>query len=118
MAAQRSYAIQSNRQFVAAREATPSPTVPGWCMSRSELADAVNAYLNRKTGKCHTALDAQAIGRYERGEIRWPTARYREALRAVLGVSVDAELGFDPTVNRGNLNARVPLRPRLASGGL
>lgn len=39
-------------------------------------------------------LDANYIGKLERGVISWPSARYREALRAVLGVSSDSALGF------------------------
>ncbi|WP_369373630.1 hypothetical protein AB1046_06730 [Promicromonospora sp. Populi] len=44
-----------------------------------------------------TNLDARAIARYERGVVRWPQESYRLALRAVLGATTDAELGFSPT---------------------
>ncbi|MGH3804690.1 MAG: XRE family transcriptional regulator, partial [Pseudonocardiaceae bacterium] len=37
---------------------------------------------------------ANWIGQLERGKIRWPGKIYREALRAILGVSTDAALGF------------------------
>lgn len=100
---------EPNRKFIAARQALPSPTVPGYCMSRGELAEAVNAHLWGKTGEACGALDGQAIGRYERGEIRWPHARYRAAFRAVLGASRDEELGFDPRHLDRVIAARVPL---------
>ena len=67
-------------------------------MSRSELAEAANAYLwQAGPNKQHGLLDATAVARYERGEVRWPTAPYRAALRSVLNASTDAELGFRPT---------------------
>ncbi|PZF83377.1 hypothetical protein C1I92_12935 [Jiangella anatolica] len=65
-------------------------------MSRGELAEAVNEYLWRTTGRRYS-LDAHTVARYERGAIGWPSAPYREALRAVLGVAKDADLGFHPT---------------------
>lgn len=65
-------------------------------MSRAELADAVNAHVWATTGR-KSCLDAETIGRYERGVIRWPRADYREGLRAVLGAASDAEMGFHPT---------------------
>jgi tetratricopeptide (TPR) repeat protein len=68
-------------------------------MSRAELAEAVNDHLWRITGRRY-ALDAHAIARYERGAIGRPSAPYRAALRDVLGVDSDAELGFH-SVARG-----------------
>ena len=90
---------EPNNKLRAAREATASPAIAGEPMSRSELAEAVNAYLWQTcANKQHGLLNATAIARYERGEVRWPTAPYRAALRSVLDVSTDAELGFKPTV--------------------
>ncbi|MGH3896660.1 MAG: XRE family transcriptional regulator, partial [Pseudonocardiaceae bacterium] len=40
------------------------------------------------------ALNANYLGKLVRGHIRWPSKLYREALRAILGVSTDAALGF------------------------
>jgi transcriptional regulator with XRE-family HTH domain len=61
-------------------------------MSRAELAEAVNAYLwNRGVRECLSESD---IGRYERGESRWPRADRRQGLRAVLGAGTDAQLGL------------------------
>ncbi|WP_434742452.1 hypothetical protein [Micromonospora sp. SH-82] len=62
-------------------------------MSRQELAEAVNTYLYEQH-RHHFVVDARYIGKLERGEHRWPFARYRTALRAVLGNVTDAELGF------------------------
>src|SRR5262249_48581997 len=39
-------------------------------------------------------LDANDIGKYERGQNRWPGVRRREAFRAVLKVDNDSQLGF------------------------
>ena len=110
-----------NSLFRAAREGTSSQTTPGYCMSRAELAEAVNEYLRKKTGKWYGSLDGAAIGRYERGEVRWPSELYREALRAVLGVARDTDLGFHPT-QRESKPSRVVIRPEpdpapLGDGG-
>jgi hypothetical protein len=71
-------------------------------MSRAELAEGVNSYLwEASNRKRRYSLDEHAIGRYERGEIRWPSAAYRQGLRAELNASTDADLGFWPT-RRGN----------------
>ena len=40
------------------------------------------------------AVDANHVGKWERGENRWPRQHYRDALRAVLEVASDSELGF------------------------
>lgn len=78
------------------RESTPSPSGSKSPMSRRELAEAVNQYIWRTTGK-RILLDADTLRRYERGQIRWPGAHYRDGLRAVLGAASDAELGFHRT---------------------
>jgi hypothetical protein len=62
-------------------------------MSRAELADAVNAQVLADTGIA-ARVDAAYIGRFERGLYRWPHQRHRAALRAVLHVAGDADLGF------------------------
>lgn len=62
-------------------------------MTRQELAEAVNDHVFRATGR-FGAADARHVGRWERGVTTWPAARYRAALRAVLNVATDAELGF------------------------
>ncbi len=82
-----------NERLHAARQSTPSPRVPGACLSRAELAEAVNTWLSEHVDR-PGALDEQAIARYERGTVRRPNRDYRAALRAVLGATSDAELGF------------------------
>ncbi|MDN5750144.1 MAG: hypothetical protein L0H64_16800 [Pseudonocardia sp.] len=96
----------ANDALRVARLSRPSSVLDGEPMSRGELADAVNAHLWQTT---HTryALDAHTIARYERGVVRWPSAAYRSALRAVLGVATDAQLGFRPT-RRGRAGADRP----------
>ncbi len=86
---------QPNGLLRARREHIPSRWTPGECMSRRELAEAVNAWLWDTTGKRYE-LDAHSIARYERGAVRWPGAAYRSGLRHVLATSTDAELGFWP----------------------
>ncbi|MGW0229563.1 XRE family transcriptional regulator [Actinopolymorpha singaporensis] len=62
-------------------------------MSRQEMADQLNAYLFRVTGR-EFGIDANYVGKLERGVIRWPQKLYRDAFRTVLGVGSDRELGF------------------------
>src|SRR5699024_5000829 len=89
-----------NVTLKAQRERTPSRIAPGEPMSRAELAEAVNHYLWKSTGRRYQ-LDAHTIARYERGAVCWPGAHYRSGLRYVLEVDNDADLGFRPT-RRGN----------------
>ncbi len=85
--------MTENKRLRAARERTGSRIHPGECLSRGELAELVNAHL-WEHGRRRAALDDNYVAKLERGTIRWPNARYREAFRAVLGVATDAELGF------------------------
>jgi hypothetical protein len=62
-------------------------------MSRQELADAANAYIAR-FDEGEATLDANHIGKLERGVHRWMNDLRREAFRHVLGAARDAELGF------------------------
>ncbi|GAA0404226.1 hypothetical protein GCM10009541_54290 [Micromonospora gifhornensis] len=66
-------------------------------MSRVELADAVNAALDRLyPGRSLAALyvDFRWVGKLERGEHRWPSPERRAALRQVLSAVADADLGL------------------------
>lgn len=89
-----------NTRLRAARMRSPSGS--GRQLSRQELAELVNIELAAR-GIRNAVLDASHIGKYERGEHRWPQRAYRDSLRAVLGAACDAELGFyivrgpDPT---------------------
>jgi hypothetical protein len=82
-----------NTLLEAARKRMPSPAGAPRPMSRQELAEAINQYL-WTTYQTRDNLDRGDIGAYERGEIRWPSDRRREAFRAVLGVAHDHQLGF------------------------
>lgn len=82
-----------NDQLRSVRESTESPVTPGESLSRSELADLVNAWIFEHKNKT-VDLTANYIGKLERGLVRWPQASYREGLRVVLKVRTDAELGF------------------------
>jgi tetratricopeptide (TPR) repeat protein len=68
-------------------------------MSRAELAELVNAWVDTHTGQ-RGALDEHYVGRLEQGRVSWPGEHYRAALRAVLGVAGDADLGFRPPQRR------------------
>ncbi|BCB74547.1 helix-turn-helix transcriptional regulator [Phytohabitans flavus] len=87
--------VTPNTVLSEARERLPSPRRPGQCMSRGELADAVNATLDRLyPGRDLTAhyVYRSWIGKLERGEHRWPSEERRTALRQVLGAATDTEL--------------------------
>jgi hypothetical protein len=84
--------LKENEIFRRRREALTSRWDPGAAMSHSELAEVANEYLAR-TGR-DNFLDAATINRYERGQIHYPRADRREALRAVMGAATDADLGF------------------------
>ena len=79
-----------------ARESVESPHFSGECLSRQELAELVNAWVFEHTEDHRVVeLDANYVGKLEQGRIRWPQDPLRRAgLRAVLGVSTDAELGL------------------------
>jgi hypothetical protein len=62
-------------------------------MSRQELAELVNGNLFEATGSIHS-LDANYVGKLERGDHRWPSALYRQAFRTVLKAATNADLGF------------------------
>jgi hypothetical protein len=53
----------------------------------------VNEWIWQHRGR-RTELDANYIGKLERGLIRSPQADYRSALRAITGMRTDPELGF------------------------
>ncbi|MGH3823941.1 MAG: XRE family transcriptional regulator [Pseudonocardiaceae bacterium] len=83
----------ANDLLRAARERTASPANPEDGLTREELAELVNAYIWEHHHKM-VALDANHLGKMERGIVSWPSKLYREALRAILGAPTDAALGF------------------------
>ena len=63
--------------------------------TQQEAADAVaDAVSKATTSGRPSGIDAQWFGRLERGELRWPNATYRAALRTVFGAASDRELGL------------------------
>ena len=102
----------------AAREARPSPSgAPGLCMSRRELAEAANAYL-WKVHQHRENVTEHDIGRYERGEVRWPRHWRRLALRGVLGAGRYIDLGFYPNRHTTDQPALTSLTtPPIATAG-
>ncbi|WP_202970563.1 helix-turn-helix domain-containing protein [Saccharothrix sp. ALI-22-I] len=110
-----------NEALRAARERTESPAHPGECLSRQELAELVNEYVYRHANR-REGIDANYVGKVERGLIRWPNEDYRAAFRAVLGVSTDEALGFSNsrrrTVKVADMNRKQFLRVAGVSVGL
>lgn len=89
--------VMPNTRLRQARLRTVSPHRVGQCMSRPELADAVNAALDRLYPRRELVtqyVDARWVGKLERGEHRWPSRERRAALRHVLGVTTDTEVGL------------------------
>ncbi|MBV9141570.1 MAG: XRE family transcriptional regulator [Pseudonocardiales bacterium] len=83
----------SNGQFREARARTASLTHPTEGLSRQELAELVNDWI-WKHHRTRVYFTANYVGKIEQGIIRWPGIMCREALREILSVSADAELGF------------------------
>jgi len=83
-----------NLQLRDARRRLPSRTRRGSRMSRADLAAAVNARLHDL--KIFDAdIDADYVGKLELGKHNWiRDARRRAALREVLGVATDADIGL------------------------
>jgi len=90
---------ERNRLLRAARERLLSRRPLGDRLSRAESAERVNAWLWEQTGR-RFGLDEHLVAKWERGMVRYPTAPYRSALRAVLGVETDAQWGFIPPVRQ------------------
>ena len=73
----------------------PSLRHPGESVSRSELAARVNEVLYPDPQiRGRSPVNANYLGKLEEGVIHWPKAEYRAALRTVLGVESDEEIGF------------------------
>jgi transcriptional regulator with XRE-family HTH domain len=71
----------------------------GWTQQQAAeaIADAISEATKRGRP---SGVDAQWFGRLERGELRWPNATYRNALRTVFGVTSDSELGLSGVRSR------------------
>ncbi|MCA1674808.1 MAG: hypothetical protein LC799_22320, partial [Actinobacteria bacterium] len=98
-------AREPNDLLRAAREAA--------VLTQGQLAELANRQVEEETGK-PGAMDADYIGKLERGIHRWPNWHYRVALRRVLDRGSDAELGLFSTRCRA---ATVGQSPWQANGG-
>ncbi|MBV8541814.1 MAG: XRE family transcriptional regulator [Pseudonocardiales bacterium] len=96
---------EANERLRVARRRTASLTHPGGCLTRQELAELVNTWVWEHHDKKVEAT-ANYVGKLEQGVIRWPGTLYREAFRAIFGVSTDSALGF---VNARSRRAAVKL---------
>lgn len=85
---------EPNYLLRATRERTGSRRVPGTCMSRDELAEAVVLWLAEHEPGREAAFDDNHLGKLERGAVGRPRDHYVAALCAVLDAS-EAELGLD-----------------------
>jgi hypothetical protein len=97
-------AMEANTALIAARSAQPSRSRPSRPLSRKELAELVNRHI-WDHHRQRTPVDENYIGKLERGAVRWPSALYREALVAVLGVAGERDLGLEPSHPRPALPA-------------
>jgi hypothetical protein len=90
-------------------------------MTRAELADLVAEHVWQHHG-VQSPIDRKYLGRLEAGEVRWPNARYRRALREILGAPSDGALGFrstNATRPARDLDRRAVIRAAVATfGGL
>lgn len=82
-------------------------------LTQGQLAELANAQVEVVTN-APGAMDADYIGKLERGIHRWPNKSYRLALRTVLGIPSDAGLGFFSTRSRV---ATVVRSPQARIGG-
>lgn len=107
-----------NDKLRTARESVESSSSPGQPMTRQELADAVNTQVYRLTEKV-TAVDANHVGKWERGDIAWPAMHYRQALRYIFDCTTDTELGFirpQRGCTTGDVNRKTFLRTTVGLG--
>lgn len=86
-------------------------------MSRVELAALVTEHLYPdQKDRRSSAFNHNYLGKLENGRISWPKTQYRAALRAVLGVATDEELGFtDPGADTTTVD---PVRRRDLLGSV
>jgi transcriptional regulator with XRE-family HTH domain len=106
--------VIGNDELERARCRRLSPSGSGRPMSRQELADEANTWLAVHYPR-EAPFDRNYIGKLERGKHRWPSEGKRAALRHVLRVESDQELGF--FINRQWRAAERPGSPALVSTG-
>jgi hypothetical protein len=107
-----------NELLRAKRERLASPTRASEPMSRAELAAQVSKVLFTDPQMVtRSPFDANYVGKLEAGVIHWPKAEYRAALRTILGVGSDSELGFSDARARRDTVDDVNRRELLTSVG-
>lgn len=112
--------IRPNAVLAARRAGLASPQRPGQRMSRTELADAVNAALDQlHPGRNLAAhyVDHRWVGKLERGEHRWPSEERRAALRLALGAASDTDLDLYSPRRCGGIRTDASDRKQLAHAG-
>ena len=67
--------------------------------TEGQVAEEVARIVADQTGR-ELAINGNYVSKLERGVITWPNRAYRDAFRALFGVSSDAELGFYPSRTR------------------
>lgn len=67
--------------------------------TEGQVAEEVARLVANQTGR-ELAINGNYVSKLERGVITWPNRAYRDAFRALFGVSSDAELGFYPSRTR------------------
>ncbi|WP_148710018.1 XRE family transcriptional regulator [Micromonospora sp. M71_S20] len=85
-------------------------------MSRTELADAVNAALDRLYPSRDIAphyVDHRWVGKLERGEHRWPSEERRAALRLALDAAIDTDLDLYSPRRSGDLRTDIDERKQV-----
>jgi transcriptional regulator with XRE-family HTH domain len=82
-------------------------------LTQEQLAELANRHVERDSGR-PGAMVADYISKLERGIHTWPCKHYRRALRAVFGLSTDADLGFYCTRSRATT---VASNPQASNGG-
>lgn len=82
-------------------------------LTQSQLAERANAQVETISGRLG-AMDADYVGKLERGIHRWPNKDYRQALREVLQATTERDLGFFST--RSHVASVVVGSPRAEGG--
>jgi hypothetical protein len=110
------YVGEPNFQLRRARERVESPFASGKGLTRRELADLINRWMQERKGRTSGVEDTY-IGKLEQGAIRWPQdPDRRQAFREVLGVSTDAALGFRRPRRSRPMPADVPPHQSIRPG--
>ncbi|MBP2477634.1 hypothetical protein JOF53_006506 [Crossiella equi] len=96
---------EPNEDLTRARNRIKSPNGTGGRLTRKELAELVNTWVAKRDPRA-VPIDHKYIGKLEQGVIRWPRDVFRrEALRTILRVAEDTDLGFYPPAQSRTVEA-------------